>query len=123
MMKKISFSKAQSISEYAVLLAVIAGALLGMQVYLKRGIQGRVRDLADQISTRHYESKQTVSTYTTQQSGTTAQQYQYGASKAYQGVLEDGTPDDPANPAKPGSTPEKVKREGFEVVYPEVEEH
>lgn len=37
---------AQSTAEYAVLLAILATALIGMQLYLKRGIQGRLRDLA-----------------------------------------------------------------------------
>lgn len=39
--------KAQSITEYALLLAVVVSAFLAMQVYLKRGLQGRLRDSSD----------------------------------------------------------------------------
>lgn len=116
-MKKNWLNRAQSISEYAVLLAVIAGALLGMQVYLKRGIQGRIRDLADQISSKHYESKDTESYYETEQKGTTVQDYKDGVARIYQGMLDDGSDDD-----KKGSTPEAVTRKGHETVYPEEDE-
>jgi len=43
-------NKAQSTLEYAVLIIVIAAALLAMQAYFKRGIQGRARSSADEIS-------------------------------------------------------------------------
>lgn len=39
--------KAQSIAEYALLLAVVVSALITMQVYVKRGLQGRLRDASD----------------------------------------------------------------------------
>lgn len=41
--------RGQSTLEYAVLIVVIIAALIAMQVYLKRGIQGRTRESADQI--------------------------------------------------------------------------
>ena len=41
--------KGQSTLEYAVLIVVIIAALIAMQVYLKRGIQGRMRESSDQI--------------------------------------------------------------------------
>ena len=41
--------KGQSISEYAVLIGLITLALVGMQVYMKRGIQGVVKVAADQL--------------------------------------------------------------------------
>jgi len=41
--------RGQSTLEYAVLIVVIIAALVAMQVYLKRGIQGRTRESADQI--------------------------------------------------------------------------
>jgi uncharacterized protein (UPF0333 family) len=43
-------NKAQSILEYAVLIIVVVAALLAMQAYFKRGIQGRARSSADEIS-------------------------------------------------------------------------
>ncbi len=42
-------SKGQSTLEYAVLIVVIIAALIAMQVYLKRGVQGRMRESSDQI--------------------------------------------------------------------------
>lgn len=41
--------KAQSTLEYAILIAVVVGALVAIQIYLKRGIQGKMRDSADQV--------------------------------------------------------------------------
>lgn len=36
--------KGQNTAEYAILIALVIGAVLAMQTYVKRGIQGRVRD-------------------------------------------------------------------------------
>jgi hypothetical protein len=41
--------KGQSTLEYAVLIVIIIGALLSIQVYIKRGIQGRLKGAADDI--------------------------------------------------------------------------
>jgi uncharacterized protein (UPF0333 family) len=41
--------RGQSTLEYAVLIVVIIAALIAMQVYLKRGMQGRMRESSDQI--------------------------------------------------------------------------
>jgi hypothetical protein len=38
---------AQMTSEYAILASIIIAALAAMQIYLKRGIQGRLRDAMD----------------------------------------------------------------------------
>ena len=40
-------SKAQSLAEYAVLVALIVAALAGINVYLKRGLQARYKTLVD----------------------------------------------------------------------------
>jgi len=42
-------SKGQSTLEYAILIVVVIMALIAIQTYLKRGIQGRMRDSADQL--------------------------------------------------------------------------
>lgn len=39
--------KGQNIAEYVILVAIIIGAAAAMQVYLKRGIQGRMADAID----------------------------------------------------------------------------
>jgi Flp pilus assembly pilin Flp len=98
----------QSTVEYAVLLAVVAAALIAMQVYVRRGLQGRIRDLADQISPIQYEQDKISSSYTTSQQGTTVQQYDRGTSRTFQ----DGAG---------GSTPETSRRSGYEVVRPETQ--
>ncbi len=42
-----SFKRANIMIEYAILIAVIIAALLGVAVYLKRAISGRWREVAD----------------------------------------------------------------------------
>ena len=42
--------RAQAILEYAVLVGVIVAALIAMQVYFRRGLQGKVRGIVDEIS-------------------------------------------------------------------------
>jgi cytoskeletal protein RodZ len=41
--------KGQSTLEYAVLIIIILGALLAIQVYIKRGVQGRLKSATDDI--------------------------------------------------------------------------
>lgn len=76
--------KAQSVNEYAIVLAIVAAAIIGMQIYVKRGVQGRIRDLADQLSPAHYEDGTATSNFTTQQHGTTVQRYTNGLSETIQ---------------------------------------
>jgi hypothetical protein len=40
-------SKAQSITEYTICVTMVLAALLGMQLYVKRGLQGRYADAVD----------------------------------------------------------------------------
>lgn len=47
----------QSIVEYGVLIAVIVGALLAMQVYVKRGLSGRLRASADSLGEQYAPRK------------------------------------------------------------------
>lgn len=42
--------KAQSTAEYAVLFALVVGAVVAMQVYVRRGIQGRLKSVVDDIT-------------------------------------------------------------------------
>lgn len=41
-------TRGQSTLEYAFLLAIIIAAIIGMQIYVRRGMMGRLRDTADQ---------------------------------------------------------------------------
>ncbi len=68
-MRKFS-KRGQSTLEYAVLIVVIIAALIAMQVYLKRGIQGRMRESSDQIGDQ-FSPGYTVSNRVTQTASTT----------------------------------------------------
>ena len=46
----IKIKPAQSILEYAILIAVVIAAVVVMQVYMKRGISGRLKESSDKIS-------------------------------------------------------------------------
>ncbi len=39
--------KGQNVLEYSILIALVVGAAIAMQTYVKRGIQGRVKDAVD----------------------------------------------------------------------------
>ena len=41
--------KSQSILEYAILIAVVVAAILIMQTFMKRGVQGRLKDSSEKI--------------------------------------------------------------------------
>ncbi len=45
--------KAQSTLEYSILIIVVAGALLAMTIYIKRGIQGRWRGQIDNFGDQY----------------------------------------------------------------------
>jgi uncharacterized protein (UPF0333 family) len=69
--------RGQSTLEYAVVIAVVLAALLAIQVYVKRGVQGKLRSSADSIGDQ-YSAGKTTSTYTTAQTGKMKTQEQYG---------------------------------------------
>ncbi len=52
--------KAQSTLEYAMVIVCVAGALIAMQIYVKRSIQGRLRGAADEVG-EQYSAKSTTS--------------------------------------------------------------
>jgi hypothetical protein len=43
--------KGQSTAEYAIVIALVVGALIGMQKYVKRGLQGSIKDGLDRLVT------------------------------------------------------------------------
>ncbi len=71
--------KGQSTLEYAILIIIIIGALLSIQVYIKRGIQGRLKgaadDIGDQFSPGNSNIIQTMTT-----SGVTKETFAAGVS-------------------------------------------
>jgi hypothetical protein len=56
--------------EFATLVAVLAAALISMQIYVKRSVSGKLRDAADSIG-EQYAPQRTVSAITTTSGGTT----------------------------------------------------
>ena len=52
--------KGQSIFEYTVLIIAVVAGLLCMQIYLKRGLQGRLRLGADTLSETQYSPGQST---------------------------------------------------------------
>ncbi len=55
MLRILRNKKAQTTAEYAVLIGLVVAALLAMQVYVKRGLQGRLRDATDRVATQNPE--------------------------------------------------------------------
>jgi uncharacterized protein (UPF0333 family) len=43
------YKKGQSTLEYAIIIAVVVAALLAMQIYMKRGVQGKMKQSTDDI--------------------------------------------------------------------------
>ncbi|MBM3250503.1 MAG: class III signal peptide-containing protein [Candidatus Omnitrophica bacterium] len=56
--------KGQTTLEYAILIGVVAAALIAMQVYLKRGYQGKLRASADDMGDQ-FSPELTTYTFTT----------------------------------------------------------
>lgn len=48
-MLKLLNRKGQNTAEYAILIAVVIGAIIAMQLYVKRGLQGKVRAVTDHV--------------------------------------------------------------------------
>jgi len=66
--------------EYAMIIAVIVGALIAMQIYLKRSVQGKLRDSIDDIGGGgQYAAGQMTSTVTTCQIGNFVTNETFGA--------------------------------------------
>lgn len=54
--------KAQSTLEYAVIIAVVVAALIAMQAYLKRGLQGKIKQSSDDIGEQFSPGQTTANT-------------------------------------------------------------
>lgn len=64
--------KAQTTLEYAVLIGIIAAALVTMQIYLKRGYQGKLRGSADSMG-QQFSPEYSTYTYTTDSTSDTSE--------------------------------------------------
>lgn len=52
MLRILRTKKAQTTAEYAILIGLVVAALVAMQTYVKRGLQGRVKDATDTFATQ-----------------------------------------------------------------------
>jgi hypothetical protein len=57
-------TRGQSTLEYVILLGFVVAALIAMGVYMKRGVQGKLRESSDQVG-EQYSAGNTTGTYTT----------------------------------------------------------
>lgn len=89
----------QAVMETAILILVIVAALFAMQVYLRRGMQGRLREATSSIG-EQYDPSATNSTFsithvsnmlTTAATGNTAKVQKYTCSGTHQPYLPDGS--------------------------------
>jgi Flp pilus assembly pilin Flp len=71
---------AQSVMEYAVIIAVITAGLIAMQLYLKRGLQGALRNQSESIG-EQYRPGQTVSVQEKETTVNTTQTSRLGLSR------------------------------------------
>ena len=81
MFKFLRKKKAQSTLEYAVLIIIVIGALLSIQVYIKRGVSGRLKSAADDIG-EQYSVGITNYTMVTKTKSNTAETFTYGVSES-----------------------------------------
>jgi hypothetical protein len=65
MFKFLRKMKGQSTLEYAILIVIIIGALLSIQVYIKRGLQGRLKSATDDIGEQYSPGNTNISATTT----------------------------------------------------------
>ena len=79
-MRRLFNKRAQSTLEYAILIAVVVGALIGMQTYVKRGLQGRLRVATDDVGSQFEPALTTVD-----------QTIDHGAYTGSYNIAEDGT--------------------------------
>jgi len=81
--------RGQSTLEYALIVAVVVGALLAMQIYMKRGMEGRMRKASDDIG-KQFEADKTTVRHTTKKSGESVEVTAEGATTVYAGGAAGG---------------------------------
>jgi Flp pilus assembly pilin Flp len=81
MLQYLNQKRGQSTLEYAVLIVVIIGALLTIQTYIKRGVQGRLKSAADDIGDQ-YSDGNTNMIKSTVRNSSTEEYFNQGASSS-----------------------------------------
>lgn len=77
--------KAQSTLEYAIVLAVVVGALIAMQIYMKRGVEGRLRSSTDDIG-EQFDPHKTSFNFTTTRNSTAVENTTGGITTTSMGI-------------------------------------
>lgn len=77
-----SKNRAQSTVEYAVIIGVVVTALLAINIYMKRGIQGKLRESTDQIGEQFDAQKTTITDMVRTHTGKTIQTTKDGATSS-----------------------------------------
>ena len=85
--------RAQSTLEYALIIAVVVGALIAMQVYVKRGVQGRLKSATDDIG-EQYSPGYTTGTIITQTTTDTQENLTDGVTSTQSTTAQNKTTDD-----------------------------
>ncbi len=81
--------RGQSTLEYALIIAVVVAAIIAMQFYLNRGVQGKLREAVDDISGGgNYRAGHTTSTVETKQTGNYVTVDEFGTGGLGQGVSQ-----------------------------------
>lgn len=86
MWRRLYNRKGQSTGEYALIFAIVLGAIVAMQTYVKKELQGRVKDAADYMTrgttglgtTSQYDPYYFKSDYTTTRDSDVTQDYTGG---------------------------------------------
>jgi cytoskeletal protein RodZ len=85
MLQYLNQKRGQSTLEYVVLIIIIIGALISIQVYIKRGVQGRLRSAADDIGDQ-YDDGNTNVLKTTKRASETYEEFANGATTSQIGA-------------------------------------
>jgi uncharacterized protein (UPF0333 family) len=98
MLRWLNSKKGQNTAEYAILIGVIVAAAIAMQIYVRRGMQARVKDAVDYSMTgannemgnfftqKQYEPYYLQTNYTTTQASVASESLQQGG-----GVIRDSS--------------------------------
>ncbi len=103
--------KGQSALEYSVLLAIIVAAIVVMQIYIKRGVQGRLREATDDIGEQYDPGHQTYERFSDSTSYVKEATTTDGVTS--QAIVQDmaGTPDGEQKTLRWGKTETKALNE------------
>lgn len=76
--------KGQSTLEYAMIIVFVVAALLAIQIYMKRGVQGKLRESADQVG-EQFDAGNTSVTSNMTRTSKTIQEVTGGVTTVYTG--------------------------------------